>query len=74
LSEFSAFNNCVDFAGRLIYNEKKQEVINFGKYKGRLAEEVLKEDPGYYSWIMNGDFALHTKRAFTAIKIRVESK
>ncbi|MDR1783074.1 MAG: 3'-5' exonuclease, partial [Dysgonamonadaceae bacterium] len=38
LSEFSAFNNCVDFAGRLIYNEKKQEVINFGKYKGRLAE------------------------------------
>ncbi|MDR1720672.1 MAG: 3'-5' exonuclease [Dysgonamonadaceae bacterium] len=70
LSEYSAYNNNVDFAGRLIYNEKKEEVINFGKYKGRLAEEVLKADPGYYSWIIQGDFSLHTKRAFTNIKLR----
>ena len=70
LSEYSSFNNHVDFAGRVIYNEKKQEVINFGKYKGRLVEEVFQEDPGYYGWILQGDFALHTKKVFTAIKLR----
>jgi len=70
LSEYSSFNNQADFAGRVIYNERKQEVINFGKYKGRLVEEVFQEDPGYYGWIMQGDFALHTKKVFTAIKLR----
>ncbi|MDR0546502.1 MAG: 3'-5' exonuclease [Dysgonamonadaceae bacterium] len=70
LSEYSAFTNNVDFAGRVVFNDKKQEIINFGKYKGRLAEEVLREDPGYYSWIMQGDFPLHTKKVFTTIKLR----
>lgn len=70
LSEFSSYNNNVDFAGRMIYNDKNQEVINFGKYKGQLVEEVLKNDPGYYSWIMNGDFALNTKKMLTEIKLR----
>lgn len=70
LSEYSSFTNNVDFAGRIIYNDKKQEVINFGKYKGELVETVLKNDPGYYSWIMNGDFPLNTKKVFTEIKLR----
>nr|AMP50756.1 exonuclease [uncultured bacterium] len=70
LSEFSAFGNNVDFAGRMVFNDKNQEVINFGKYKGRLVEEVLREDPGYYGWIMQGDFPLHTKKCFTNIKLR----
>jgi DNA polymerase-3 subunit epsilon len=52
LSEYSSFNNQADFAGRIIYNEQKQEIINFGKYKGRLVEDVFREDPGYYGWIM----------------------
>lgn len=70
LSEYSAFGNNVDFAGRVIYNDKNQECINFGKYKGRVVEEVLREDPGYYGWIMGGDFPLHTKKVFTNIKLR----
>jgi len=70
LSEFSSFNNNVDFAGRMIYNDKGEEVINFGKYKGRLVTEVLNVDPGYYSWIMNGDFALNTKQKLTEIRLR----
>ncbi len=70
LSEYSCFGNNVDFAGRVIYNDKKEEVINFGKYKGRLVAEVFKEDPGYYGWIMQGDFPLHTKKVFTNIKLR----
>lgn len=70
LSEFSSQNRNVDFMGRLIYDEQRREVINFGKYKGRLAEEVLKSDPGYYSWIMQGDFTKNTKDAFTRIRLR----
>jgi DNA polymerase-3 subunit epsilon len=70
LSEFSSFTNNVDFAGRMIYNENKEEVINFGKYKGRLVTEVLSNDPSYYSWIMNGDFSLNTKNVLTEIRLR----
>ena len=70
LSQYSSYGNNVDFAGRMVYNDKGEEVINFGKYKGRLVEEVLKNDPGYYSWIMNGDFPLNTKKMLTEIKLR----
>lgn len=70
LSEFSSFTNNVDFAGRMVYNEKNQEVFNFGKYKGLLVEEVLKQEPAYYSWMMNGDFPLNTKQKLTEIKLR----
>lgn len=70
LSEFSCFTNNVDFAGRMIYNEKGEEVINFGKYKGQLVTAVLATDPSYYSWIMNGDFALNTKQKLTEIRLR----
>ena len=70
LSEFSSFTNNVDFAGRMIYNDKGEEVINFGKYKGRLVTDVLNTDPSYYSWIMNGDFPLNTKKMLTEIRLR----
>ncbi|MDR0612067.1 MAG: 3'-5' exonuclease [Dysgonamonadaceae bacterium] len=73
LSEYSAYSNNVDFAGRVIYNEQKKEVINFGKYKGRLVEEILREDPGYYGWILQGNFPLYTKKVFTAIRLRSAS-
>ena len=70
LAEYSSPNRNVDIMGRLIYDDKNREIINFGKYKGRVAEEVLAADPGYYSWIMQGDFARNTKQAFTRIKLR----
>lgn len=74
LSEYSSFNNNVDFAGRMIYNDKGEEVFNFGKNKGRLVAEVLRNDPGYYSWIMQGDFPLNTKKMLTNIKLREFNK
>ncbi|MDR1331524.1 MAG: ribonuclease H-like domain-containing protein [Tannerella sp.] len=70
LSEFSSFTSNVDFAGRMIYNEKKEEIINFGKHKGKRVKDVLANDPGYYNWIMNGDFALNTKQKLTEIRLR----
>jgi DNA polymerase III subunit epsilon len=70
LSDFSAHTRNVDFVGRIILNEKDEEVISFGKYKGVPVEEVLAKDPGYYGWIMNNDFPLYTKKVLTAIKLR----
>ena len=70
LSDFSSFNRNADFSGRIIYNDNNEEVINFGKYKGQLVNTVLEKDPGYYGWIMNADFSLHTKQIFTKIKLR----
>ncbi len=69
LSEFSAFTKNVDYAGRVVYNEKNEEVFNFGKHKGRKVVDVFKAEPGYYAWMMNGDFSLYTKKVLTAIKL-----
>lgn len=69
LAEFSAYNRNVDFAGRIVYNEDDVEVFNFGKYKGRPVSEILAKDPGYYGWMMNGDFPLYTKKVLTSIKL-----
>ncbi len=70
LSDFSAHTRNVDFAGRIVYNNKKEEVFNFGKYKGKRVVEILEKDPAYYSWMMNNDFPLYTKKILTNIKLR----
>lgn len=70
LSEFSSHTRNVDFAGRIVKNDKGVEVFNFGKYKDRSVEEVFRIDPGYYSWILQGDFALNTKQVLTRIKLQ----
>lgn len=59
----------MDFAGRIIYNEDDVEVFNFGKHKGKPVSDVLNNDPGYYGWMMNGDFPLYTKKVLTSIKL-----
>ena len=69
LAEFSAHNRNVDFAGRIVYNDEDVEVFNFGKYKGKPVLEILEKDPGYYGWMMNGDFPLYTKKVMTTIKL-----
>lgn len=70
LSEYSSFNHNVDFAGRMVYDDKGVELFNFGKYKGMPVAEVLKKDPGYYGWILGNDFTLNTKAMLTKIRLR----
>jgi len=70
LAKFSAQTNNVDFAGRIVYNDKKEEIFNFGKYKGQKVSDVLLKDTGYYGWMMTSDFSLHTKKVLTTIKLR----
>jgi DNA polymerase-3 subunit epsilon len=70
LSDFSAHNTSADFIGRIIFDENGVETFNFGKHKGKPVEQVFKDDPAYYSWMMNGDFPLYTKKIITEIKLR----
>lgn len=70
LAEYSSFNRNVDFAGRMVYDDKGVEVFNFGKYKGQSVADVLKKDPGYYGWILGNDFTLNTKAMLTKIRLR----
>jgi len=74
LSAFSNRQNVADFAGFIAYNDEGNEFFTFGKYKGRLVEEVLKTDTGYFSWMQNADFPLYTKKVLTAIKLRSFNK
>ncbi len=74
LSEFSTMGTkTADFARRIGINEEGVEVFNFGKYKGKTVEEVFRKEPGYYSWMMNGDFPGYTKKVITRIKKRMEA-
>ena len=89
LAEFSKQNDNVDFAGRIVWADKKDakgntvldakgnpirvEVFNFGKHKGEEVASVLRYDSGYYSWILGGDFTNNTKQVLTRIRLR-ESK
>lgn len=68
--EYSSFNNNVDFAGRIIFDDKGVEVFNFGKHKGKPVVQVLRNEPSYYSWMMDGDFPLNTKQVLTKIRLR----
>ena len=70
LADFSSRSQFVDYAGRIIYDEKGVEVFNFGKHKGRSVAEVFREEPSYYSWMMNGDFPKYTQKVITEIRLR----
>ena len=73
LAEFSKTNDNVDFAGRIVWaevNGVRTEVFNFGKHKGLPVAQVLRMDPGYYSWILAGDFTYNTKQVLTRIRLR----
>ena len=77
LAEFSRTNNNVDFAGRIVWGEVngiRTEIFNFGKHKGLPVAEVLRMDPGYYSWILGGDFTYNTKQVLTRIRLREANK
>lgn len=74
LSEFSSYDQNVDFAGRIIYDEKGVEVFNFGKNKGVPVEKVLREQPGYFGWMMDGEFPLYTKKVLTRLRLKMMSK
>ena len=63
LAEFSTQNKnkILDFAGRIGQNEKGEAIYNFGKHKGKTIAEIAESEPGYYGWMLNGNFPRYTK-------------
>lgn len=74
LHNFTNMSKPVDFAGRMIYNENGEEVINFGKHKGKIVEQVFDIEPSYYAWMKQGDFPLYTKKKLDEIWNRWSKK
>lgn len=74
LADYSSRDNFVDFAGRFAYNEKGEEIVNFGKHKGRLVKDVLRVEPSYYNWMMQSDFTMNTKQVLTRLKYKYSMK
>ena len=70
LASFSQQHAGADIAGHIIYNDKGQEIFNFGKHKGKTVEEVFRIEPQYYEWMMHADFPLYTKKIITGIRVR----
>ena len=40
--------------------------------KGKTVKEVFEKEPGYYSWMMQGDFPLYTKKIITQIRLSMK--
>lgn len=74
LAEFSSLNKNADFAGRFVYDDEGNIVINFGKYKGRPLIDTLRHDPGYYGWMLQSDFPLNTKQVLTKAYLQSKMK
>jgi len=74
LHEYSKQKNVADIAGNIVYNDQQQPVFNFGKHKGKLLTKVFEEEPSYYAWIMDGQFAQSTKRFITKIKLQMATR
>lgn len=74
LSKFSSHQNFADFAGFIGYNKEGQEIITFGKHKGKVIEDLFKTEPGYFSWIQNADFPNYTKKVMRDLKNRINNK
>ena len=69
LHELTA-SKLIDFAGRMVFNDKGEEVFNFGKHNGKKVVDVFKNEPSFYDWMMKAEFPLDTKRRLTEIKLR----
>lgn len=70
LADFSSTSRNIDFAGRFVRDEHGDALFNFGKYRGQKVSTVLTKDPGYYSWMMQGDFTLNTKQVLKKLKLQ----
>lgn len=74
LSKFSSHKNFADFAGFVGYDKNGEEIISFGKHKGKVVEELFKSEPGYFSWIQNADFPKYTKKVLRDLKEKFKNK
>jgi DNA polymerase-3 subunit epsilon len=73
LHQFTHTDEYVDYARRIVMKDG-HPVFNFGKHKGRRVEDIFNAEPQYYDWMMQADFALHTKQKISEILNRMKLK
>ncbi len=69
LSAFSTRRKSIDFAGFILADDDGEPSFSFGKHKGKKVVDVLQREPGYFSWLLDADFPLYTKKVLTAIRL-----
>lgn len=74
LSAYTQQQEWADLAGKLGMSADGEPTFNFGKNKGRTLAEVFAEDGGYFSWFMQGDFPLYTKRICQQVMDRIKAQ
>lgn len=70
LAEFTANGRNVDLAGRIVKNADGEEVINFGRYRGKTVRSVARLEPSFFNWIQQADFTHDTKRHFMRLYLK----
>jgi DNA polymerase-3 subunit epsilon len=71
LHKFTFDDSTLDFSGRIVYNNQRIPVFNFGKYKLQPVKEVFAKEPAYYDWIMQADFSVQTKKVVTRLRLEM---
>ncbi len=74
LADFSKMGNNLDLAARIVEDANGVPVFNFGKHKGKPVKEVLRREPSFYDWMMQGDFPKNTKDVLFQLKYKYDSE
>jgi DNA polymerase-3 subunit epsilon len=74
LHQFSGNSEFMDFAARIKRGPDGEALFNFGKHKGKRVADIFKKEPGYYQWMMGGDFAENTKKVITRIMLSTKQQ
>ena len=74
LADFSNIGRNIDLAARFVLNENDEPTMNFGKHKGKTVKEVLRKEPSFYDWMMQGDFPKNTKDVLFQLKYKYDKE
>ena len=74
LADFSQIQKGVDLACRFVYDENGVEIVNFGKYKGQTVKNVLRKDPNFKYWMLQGAFTTNTKQTLERLALKYAGK
>lgn len=70
LAEFSGSGRSLDLAGRIVMDDQNRPIFNFGKHKGKTVKEVLRKEPSFFDWVMQGEFPKNTKDVLMQLKYK----
>ena len=70
LAKFSNIGKNLDLAARIVLDDNDVPVFNFGKHKGKAVKDVLRREPSFFDWIMQGDFPKNTKDVLMQLKFK----